>query len=63
MNKIWSGEVFWTGRVLELRAREVPCLLAIGTALMGQQVGEQVTRPLKSFGRGVLIQGHVEHTV
>lgn len=61
MNKIWSREVLWTGRVLELGARKVPCLLTIGTTLLGQQVAEQVARPLGGFR--VLIEGHVEHTV
>ena len=55
MNKIWSGEVFWTGRILELGACKVSRLLTIGTALVSQQVIEQVTRPLRSFRRGVLI--------
>ena len=55
MNKIWSGEVFWTGRVLELGACKVPRLLAIGTGLMNQQVIEQIAGPLESFRGGVLI--------
>ena len=55
MNKIWSGEVFGTGRVLELGACKVSRLLAIGTALVSQQVIEQVAGPLRSFRRGVLI--------
>jgi hypothetical protein len=55
MNKIWSGEVFWTGRVLELGACKVPRLLAIGTALVSQQVIQRVAGHLGSFRRGVLV--------
>jgi len=63
MDKIGSWKVLWTGRVLELGARKVPRLLTIGTALVSQQVVEQVAEPVRSIGRGVLIEGHAEHTV
>ena len=63
MNKIRGGKVLWTGRVLELGTRKVPRLLTIGTALLSQQVVEQVAEPIGSVGRGVLIEGHVEHTI
>ena len=63
MNKIGSGKVFWTGRVLELGARKISRLLAIGKALVGQHVAEQIAKPLRSVGGGILIQGHVENTV
>ena len=63
MNKIRSGEVFRAGRVLELGARKISRLLAIGKALVSQHVAEQVAKPLRSVGGGILIQGHVENTV
>ena len=63
MNKIGGGKFLWTGRVLELGARKVPRLLTIGTALVGQQVVEQVAEPVGSVGRGVLVERHVEHTI
>lgn len=61
MNEIWSREILWTRRVLELGARKVPRLLTIGTTLLGQQVAEQVARTLRGFG--VLVEGHVKHAV
>ena len=63
MNKIRGGKVLWTGRVLELGARKVPRLLTIGTALVSQQVVEQVAEPVGSIGRRVLVERHVEHTI
>jgi hypothetical protein len=63
MNEIGSGKILWTGRVLELGAREVSRLLTIGTALMSQQVVEKIAEPLRSIRRGVLIEGHVEHAI
>ena len=63
MNKIRSGKILWTGRVLELGARKVPRLLAIGMALVSQQLAEQVAEPLRCIGGGALIKRHVEHTV
>ena len=63
MNKIGSGKVLWTGRVLELGTRKVPRLLTIGTALVSQQVIEQVAEPVGSIGRGILVERHVEHAV
>lgn len=63
MNKIRNGKFLWAGRVLELGARKVPRLLTIGTALVGQQVIEQVAEPVRGIGRGVLVERHVEHAV
>jgi len=63
MNKIRGGKFLWTGRVLELGARKVPRLLTIGTTLLSQQVVEQVAEAIGSIGRGILIEGHVEHTI
>ena len=40
MNKIRSGKVIWAGRVLELGAREVPCLFTIGTTFVRQQIAK-----------------------
>ena len=63
MNKIGSGKVLRTRRVLELGARKVPRLLTIGTALVSQQIVKQVAEPVGSIGRGILVERHVENAV
>jgi hypothetical protein len=55
MNEIRSRKILRTGRVLELGTRKVASLLTIGSALVSQQVVEEVAEPLRGFRRGVLI--------